>query len=259
MTDEFEFSLSDNTLIKHTAAREPQMLILYGPAGNGKSWIAGSASEVEGLYPILFIDTEGSTQGTLDGFDSDRIDIVRPQESHPGKEYAMVVQLLESLLTKTHKYKTVVIDTADVLQEWSIAAGRQKGDGFAHWNFTHSELTAPPSPYDRGLFHRLKAADFLTILVIHDKQEALNEEGTVMYANVQWQGQGKTKIAGIPDGVIYVTRDTTSGGVTKSTAQTQPTKRSLAKNRFNLPYKIEEPSMTKFYDHIRKTNTQEDK
>ena len=255
MTDEFEFNLSEASLIQFEGNSKPQMMILYGPPGNGKSYIAARASEVEGLYPILIIDTEGSTQGTIDLFDKDRIDVVRPQETHPGNEYKFVVTLLESLLTKTHKYKTVIIDTADVLQEWSIAAGRQKGDGFAHWNFTHSELTAPPNKRDgkwedRGLFHRMKAADFLSILVIHDKQEALNDEGTLMYANLQWSGQGKTKIGGIPDVVGYVTRDTNSAGKSTSTLHTAPTKRNLAKNRFNLPHKIDDPSMTVIFDLI---------
>lgn len=249
MADGFEFELSESSLVKHEQTR-PEMMILYGPPGNGKTHLALSASEVEGLYPMLVIDAEGSTVGVIENFDQSRIDVMMPQKTHKGKEYAAVVATLENLLTKSHKYKSVVIDTADVVQEWSIAAGRQNGDGFAHWNFTHSELTAPPSKYDRGLLHRLKAANFLVILVIHDKQEALNEEGTLMYANVQWQGQGKTKIGGIPDMVGYVTRDTNSAGVSKSTLHTAPTKRSLAKNRFGLPAKVEDPSMSKIINLI---------
>lgn len=258
-----EFTL-DDIAIEPDALSSPQMMLFYGPPGNGKSWLAASAAEVDGLWPVAILDTEGSTQGTIEDFDKSRIKIVRPQERYPGNEYVASVKILESLLTEDHPYKTVVIDTADILQEWSIAAGRTPGDGFAHWNFTHSELTAPPVKkrgsdgwIDRGLFHRLKAAPFLTILVIHDKQEALNEEGTLMYANVQWQGQGKTKIGGIPDVVGYVTRDTNSAGKSTSTLHTAPTKRNLAKNRFNLPAKIEDPSMAKIYEYIANRSKEE--
>ena len=46
----------------------PQMIALYGQPGCGKTYLAASISEVEGYYPVLIIDTEGSTVGTLAGF-----------------------------------------------------------------------------------------------------------------------------------------------------------------------------------------------
>lgn len=250
MSDEFSL---DQYIVKPDRLSEPEMIILYGPPGGGKTHLAHSVAEVEGLWPVLSLDTEGSTQGTIEGFPKDRIDVIRPQKVFPGNEWKGSIQVLEGLLTKKHKWKTVIIDVADVLQEWGIAEGKVAGDGYAQWNFIHDELTAPPNKKKgvRGLFHRLKAADFLTILVIHDKQESLNEEGTLTYGTVQWQGQGKTKIGGIPDIMGYVTRDTNSAGVSTSTVHLAGNKRFLAKNRFGLPAKIVDPSMAKIYDMIR--------
>ena len=242
MTDEFTL---DHVVIKPDEATEPELIMLYGPYGGGKSWLAGSASEVEGLFPLLYLDAEGSTVGTLNSFDRNRIDIVRPKKSYPGKEYIATKQILESLLTEKHKYKTVVIDPLNTVFEWAKVKGNVPGDGFAKWNFVHEELTA-----DGGIISQLKEAPFLAILVLHEKREGGEDDGP-SFAEFRWQGQGTALLGQYPDMVGYVTRDTNAAGISTSTLQTAPTKRSNAKNRFGLPAKITDPSLKKVYDIIR--------
>lgn len=253
-----DFNL-DSYVIKPEELGDPQMIMLVGPPGGGKTWLAASTAEVEGLYPVLIIDTEGSTTGTLRGLPADRIDILRPMEAfEPAKVYPKTVAVLEGLLTKPHKYKTVIIDAADVLQRWARAYGNEAGNKFAQWEFLDDELTNPPT-YDkngkqlsRGLFHRMKSADFLTVLVVHDKQE-FDEDGTLIRDTFLWQGQGKTKLGGIPDIVGIITRNTTSSGA-KSTMKVGSSTRSTAKNRYEdvIPAKIEAPTMAEIYKAIRK-------
>lgn len=259
MADE-EFSL-DKYVTAPEALGDPQMIMLVGPPGGGKSRLAASAAEVEGLFPVLIIDTEGSTTGTLRGLPGDRIDVLRPMEQFPAKNvYEATVQVLENLLTKPHKYKTVVIDTADVFAEWATAYGHVEGNAFAKWEFLHSELTAPPSytksgkQINRGLFHRLKAAPFLAVLVVHDKQE-YSEDGSLVRDTFQWQGQGKTKLGGIPDMVGIITRNTSSSGVAKSTMKVGSSNRASSKNRYEdvIPAKIEDPTMASLYAAIRES------
>lgn len=260
----FDLDLSKYTTEPSDLER-PAMLMLYGPPGGGKTWLGASASEVEGLYPVLIIDTEGSTVGTLSDFDRERIDVIEPSKAFPGKEYDGTMQVLEALLTKSHKYKTVIIDTADVFAEWATAYGHEEGNAFAKWEFLHSELTAPPTRTkngkvrDRGLFHRLKSdPNFLTILIVHDK-EVQDSDGNDVGNTFQWQGQGKTKLGGIPDAVWYVTRNTKSNGDATTTIMTGPTNRSKTKNRFNaLPHKMVDVRLTDVYALID-TNTKEDK
>lgn len=256
MTDEFSL---DEYVTKPEALGDPQMIMLVGPAGGGKTRLAASAAEVEGLYPMLIIDTEGSTTGTLRGLPADRIDVLRPMEKFPAKDvYPGTVQVLEGLLTKPHKYKTVVIDTADVFAEWATAYGTVENNSYAKWEFLHSELTAPPSytksgkVVNRGLFHRLKSAPFLTILVVHDKQE-YSEDGSLIRDTFQWQGQGKTKLGGIPDMVGIITRHTSSSGVAKSTMKVGSSTRAASKNRYEdaIPAKVEDPTMASIYAAIR--------
>lgn len=243
MTKTDQFSL-DKYVVKPDALVGPEMIILYGPPGGGKTWLAASASDVPGLDPVLIIDTENSTQGTITAFDSDKIDVIRPAEQFPkDKLYAATKAIINGLLTKDHKYCTVIIDTADVLFEWAKREGDTPGDGFAKWNFVHDELTAPG-----GMFHALKRAPFLTILVIHEN-ESDGSDGLTK-STFQWQGQGKSIIGGIPDMVGYVTRETNMAGVTTTTLHTAPTKRNVAKNRFGLPAKISNPTMSMLYGLI---------
>jgi hypothetical protein len=225
---------------------DPQMILFYSAYGHGKTFLGLSASEVEGLYPMLVIDNEGSTTGVIDNFDKSRIDVIRPKERWPGKEWPAVKKILNDLITKQHKYKTVMIDPLNNLLEWAKVAGEKPGDGFAKWNFVHDELTA-----DKGLIPRLKEAPFLAILIVHEKKDSGDGEDTLTFSDFRWQGQGTSLLGQYPDMVGYLTRDTNSAGVSKTTLFTAPTKKNNAKNRFNLPAKIVDPDMKMLYKMIR--------
>lgn len=240
-----EFTLSEYAWTPPTGPTLPDLVLFYGPYGSGKTHLALSASEVEGLYPVAVLDLEGSTTGVIDKFDKSRIEIVRPKDRWPGKEWAATNTLIENLLTKPHPYKTVIVDPANTLFEWGKKAGDKPGDGFAKWNFVHEKFTA-----DGGIISRLKDAPFLAILVVHDQKEGGEDDGPT-FADFRWQGQGRAMLGQYPDMVGYITRDTNSAGVSTSTLSTAPTKRNNAKNRFGLPAKVTEPSMQKLYDLIR--------
>ena len=254
--EEFELDLS-HRVTDNMSLGEPELIIAYGPYGGGKTHVALSASEVEGLYPVLVIDTEGSTIGVIENFDKSRIDVIRPDEQWPNNPWKGTVEMLKALLTKTHKYKTVVIDAADVLLDWGLEELNVPGDGFAKWNLIHDALTKSTKKPGEGLFHKLKAADFLTILVIHEKKEEGEGENALSKSDFMWQGQGKGKLGGIPDVVLYVSRDTNSAGKSSTTILTGPTKRNNAKNRFGLPHKMtDDPTLSTIYTLIRNRKEQ---
>lgn len=242
MTDEFSL---DQFVMSPSDAEKPELIMLYGPYGGGKTWLGASASELDDLYPMLIIDNEGSTTGTVTGFPKGRIDVLRPKDQWPGNEYKATKKVLKDLMTKEHKYKTVQIDTLGAVFEWAKKEAAKQGlRGFDVWNFLHEELTA-----DGGLIDQLKQANFLTILILHEKKEG-GEDDTLPVADFQWQGQGKGRLGQFPDIIGYVTRDTNSAGVSTSTVSLTSTKRNNAKNRFGLPAKVVDPSMKKLYDMI---------
>lgn len=238
-----EFDL-DEFLAPKDSLKDPQLILFYGPYGQGKTYMGLSASQVESLSPVLVIDLEGSTTGVIDNFDPDKVDVIRPKERWPGNEWRATKKLLNDLITRPHKYKTVVVDPLNTLFEWGKTAGDKPGDGFAKWNFVHDEFTA-----EKGLVSRLKSAPFLAILVVHQNLTG-GEDDTLPFADFRWQGQGTAFLGQYPDMVGYVTRDTNSAGVSTSTLHTAPTKRNNAKNRFGLPAKMVDPSMAKIYAHI---------
>lgn len=235
---------------------KPELLAFTGPYGSGKSWIAASASEVDELGPVLYIDCEGSTTGTIKQFKDNPITVIKVKERFPGSEWGFIEKMFGSpkkpggdLFTKKHPYKTIVIDPLNTVFEWAKAAGDVPGDGFAKWNFVHDMFTHP----DTGLLARLKAADPLGIVILHEKVEGGEGDGPAL-ATFRWQGQGTSQLGQAPDAIIYLTRDTNNKGESTTTAWTRPTKRNQAKNRFDLPHKIENPSMKKIYELIEGEN-----
>lgn len=231
-----ELDLSKYT-IKPSALTQPELVVFYGPAGGGKSYLSASASEVEGLYPVLIVDTEGSTAGTVAAFDDDRIDIL------PVSDHATFEQITEALLTRPHKYKTVVIDTFDVAQERAVEAYQDEnsGDGFAAWREVKSWTNRKARDF--------KSAPFLGILVFHQTEEK-TESGLVTGRKLSLQGSAKETMPGIPDVVGWVTRKADKDGHEVSTVKFAPDPKLATKNRFGLPDKMEDVRMSDIYEWI---------
>lgn len=235
------------------------LLLFYGPPGQGKTHLGLTASEVEGLYPVLVIDTENSTTGVLDKFDRERIDVLRPREIWGDADaYPNTLQILKRLASgESEKYKTVIIDTADNLFQWGLDwHGSQDGaSGWDAYRNIHSDLTAAPGAGNIGLFQRLKESALLTILTVHEK--TTSSDAGESFADFQWSGQGKGILGGIPDAILYITRTTKASGESVSTVLTQPTKRNHSKNRFEFDHKLINPTMQDLKDLAEKNRTTE--
>ena len=89
--------------VKPSSMNKPNSVIFYGPPGGGKTWLAASAAEGKDFGKVLIIDTEGSTYGTLVGFDDKNIDIF------PIADIDTFDDLLLGLVTEEHEYGTVIL------------------------------------------------------------------------------------------------------------------------------------------------------
>jgi hypothetical protein len=102
-------------------------MIVYGEPGVGKTWLAGSASEVEDMSPVLFIDVEGGTLTLRRPFPN--VDVVRVTDM---EDFSQVFRALH----EGTDYKTVVLDSLTEIQKFSmyhimgemVAAAEEKGE-----------------------------------------------------------------------------------------------------------------------------------
>ena len=86
-------------------------MLIYGEPGVGKTILAGSASEIEAMGPVLFIDIEGGTMSLRNKFPD--VDVVRVSS---WADMLMVYNDLQS----SDKYRTVVLDSLTEIQKFSM-------------------------------------------------------------------------------------------------------------------------------------------
>lgn len=252
MTDPFDL---DAALAKHikkpSEVSLPELILLYSPPGSGKSWLAASISEVEGVGRTLILDTEGSTVGAIADFDDDKIDIVNCQRDNDIESFKFLNTILERLADSTtkHSWGAVVIDTFDVAQEWAHAyfeenapIGRNgEKDGFAVWR----EVKA----WSIDTARMLRRIEAYGVLVVHDREEKDKDGAVVTKLNLL--GSAKDVLPGIPGVVGYLRRVLEDGEeVTYAEFASQDNK--VTKNRFKFPPVVKNPSFKALYEYIEK-------
>ena len=163
--------------IKPSDVNYPGLVMLYGRPGSGKTWLAASVSELPSVNKVLYIDTEGSTEGTLVGFNDDKIDIlnipktVRNINDSADGSQVTEIQFLDSVLdellaTNTSGYDAIVIDTLDVAQDWKVKELTpiwEKKNKFKIWDLV--------SDWTENIGQRLKSLDAVGVIVLHSKKD----------------------------------------------------------------------------------------
>jgi len=206
--------------------------LLYGPPGGGKTYTAATASQVAELSPVLIIDTEGSTFGSLKEFDDENIDII-PVTNHEGFTLTLEAALAGEL---PRQYKTIIIDTFDVAYDRAKA----HFESFAADNF---KMWAMVKDWALDIANTFRTAEFFGIMVIHAKREVL-ESGRIL-DQIALAGSAKDIIPGIPDIVAYVERNDLV-----TTAWFEASHNRVSKNRHGLPEEMEDPSFEKVLEYV---------
>src|SRR5688500_18205870 len=83
-------------------------MLLYGEAGVGKTWLAGSASRVPSMRNVLYIDAEAGKATLREHPD---VEIV------PAKTWQSYIDIYHALKAGGHSYRTVVLDSLTEILE----------------------------------------------------------------------------------------------------------------------------------------------
>jgi hypothetical protein len=252
--DEFELSL-DHLIAEPESLGTPDQILLYGPYKSGKTYLAASAALVPELSPVLYIDVERSTTGTVDQLVlpdgrpalGNTLDVIHV------RTHEEIESLLKALTTKTHKYKTVVWDTVDVSHDRAVAWFEEHAwdsrNSYEKWDRVQKWLTGA-----NGWLPKLKSAPFLSILVMHEREEKV-ATGAVI-TKIRMGGGSKDLIGGIPDIIGYTERKV-SGTKAVSTISLESDDRKITGNRFHLPPTITNITMQSLYNAITEANKKE--
>lgn len=224
-------------ITKASALNTPKTILIYGDPKRGKSWLAASASELEALSPVLVIDTEGGSSAIArDWKDVDVINV---------STHEQMDKVVNTLLNQEHKYKTVIIDTLGVAMDRAEKffgdKPENKNNKFGKWGDLKDWVT--------DMTRKLHAANFLSILIAHAKDEKDDQTGAIKTVPML-PGSASNTLPAIPDIIGYMTAENDGSGNIHRVLYLQSSERLVTGNRFGLPAKMVDPSMKKLIDAI---------
>lgn len=225
-------------ITKAEALNTPKSILIYGDPKNGKTWLAASASEVAALSPVLLIDVEGGASAIARDWKD--VDVL-----HVGT-HQQLDSAIEQLTTQEHKYKTVILDTLGVAMDRAEKVFEEKADNvknpFGKW--------ADLKEWANSSIRKLHHAPFLAVFVAHAQDEKDQTTGAVKTVPML-PGSMRSTLPAIPDIIGYMTSERNDDTVKRSIIL-QGSDRLVSGNRFGLPAKLQDPSMKKLMDTIKK-------
>lgn len=218
-------------------------ILIYGEPGTGKTVLAGSASNVEAMSPVLLLDIEGGTMSLADTYPN--VDVIRVTS------WQDLQKIYNKLHGGDHGYKTVILDSLTEAQKLSMndimrKAVREDPDvdpdvpTMRAWGKNIEQMRK----FTRAL-RDLPCNVVFTALVDSEKD---NRGKTV--SRPSFQGKLKGEVPGFMDIVAYYYIRQVGDNL-KRMLLTQQTDTTIAKDRSNqLDKLIEEPTMETIYQAI---------
>lgn len=260
-----EFDLLKGFIKKPEDLKYPQLVLLYGPPGCGKTHFGLTLTEVEGLVEnMVVLDTEGSTVGVASRFDSDRLSILRVDEQEdPLATFNTLINRFDLAAKKARKegkhpkellgFDALQVDTLDTIQEYARGAFEKspkiktqggEDDTRKMWGMLNR--------WTMNVGRVLKSLDIPVNVVMHDREEVL-ESTKERFTKINLLSGARNTFPGIPDTVVYMTRtlekiDGKDQRVFYSRFVTND--KIVTKERFDLPPILSNTNFPQIYKYI---------
>lgn len=211
-------------------------MMIYGDPGVGKTVLAGSASEVEEMSPVLFIDIEGGTMSLRKRYPN--VDVVRVSN------WPEMLQVYNDIASGDY-YRTVVLDSLTEIQKFSmyhimkdlIASDPDRDPdmpGIREWGKNAEQVRR----FVRA-FRDLPVNTIFTALAATDKDP---KTGAIL-SRPYLSGKLSAEVAGFLDVVCFMYMRIVDGAI-KRLLLTSATDNCVAKDRSDsLPPVLEDPEM----------------
>lgn len=218
-------------------------MMVFGDPGIGKTVLGGSASVVEALSPVLFIDVEGGTLSLRERYPD--VKVVRC------KSYNDFGKLYTDLRKMDHGFKTVVLDSITEIQKFGMLEimKRMLEDpknsdrdpdlpSIGEWG-KNIEQT-------RRLIRAMRDLPMNTIFVALAQTDQDKRGNRLTKPSLS--GKLSAEVAGFLDIVCYMYKKTLDDGTIKRLLLTSGTDEIIAKDRTDrLPPVLEDPDMGMIY------------
>lgn len=237
-------------------------VLIYGVPGAGKTVLAGSASEVEAMQPVLYVDVEGGTLSIAERYPKLQRVRVKDDFDASGRLKATAWDQLwaiyEALKRGEGGYATVVVDN---LSEAYQLAMRDTMNERVSENANLDEDVPDLRAYGktgsqvRRWVRHLRDLDAHVIFTAHEMAQT-NDAGATLSFTPSFPGKLPFELAGFMDMVLYLytkTEKVESPDGKKDSVyrnlQAQPAGKYLAKDRSGkLPLILRDPTMPKIFD-----------
>lgn len=220
-------------------------VLIYGDSGIGKTVLAGSASIVAEMGPVVVVDFEGGTISLKDFYPD--VDVVRV------KTIREMQRVYDELYRMKHNYKTVVIDSLTEVQKMFMS------------EIVKAQYQKDPDKYDEdvpGIYEWGKNTEQIRKLVRAYRDLPMNSIFTALAMETKdknnvtrtvpnFSNKLIGEVPGLVDIVLYMYTKKIDKNTYKRLLLTRKTDTTVAKDRTNkLPVVVEEPTFQMLYDLI---------
>lgn len=226
-------------------------MMVYGDPGVGKTVFAGSASSVEALSPVLYIDVEGGTLSLRERYPN--VDVVRITN------FDQLGELFGELRSGRTPYKTVVLDSITEIQKFGMYAVMKRaiekdGDrdpdlpGIGEWGKNTEQM--------RRLIRAFRDLPMNTIFIALAATDVDKRSNKLFKPSLS--AKLSNEVAGFLDIVVFMYKKGDDNGDQHRLLLTLGTDTHIAKDRTDrLPPTLEEPDMKTVYDILFANQTKD--